>query len=83
LHTGFMENNQEFDTQKFNNREFDIVSADVTFEVTYLDTDSGRIRTEFFDDAADAERFASRRVADEDGWAIIDAVPPQQARAAA
>jgi hypothetical protein len=45
------------------------------FEVTYLDTDCGRIRTETFDDARAAERFASRRVADEDGWAIIDAVP--------
>lgn len=53
------------------------------FEVTYLDTDCGRIRTETFDDAADAERFASRRVADEDGWAIIDAVPGAQRQQAA
>ncbi|MGY2743741.1 hypothetical protein [Arthrobacter sp. UYCu723] len=53
------------------------------FEVTYLDTDCGRIRTEAFDDAAAAERFASRSVADEDGWAIIDAVPLLQRRKAA
>ena len=53
------------------------------FEVTYLDTDCGRIRTEMFDDAAAAERFASRRVADEDGWAVIDAVPNVERRKAA
>ncbi len=53
------------------------------FEVTYLDTDCGRIRTEAFDDAADAERFASRRVQAEDGWAIVDAVPLVQRRKAA
>jgi len=83
LHTGSMEKNQEFDHQTFTNQDLGMVSADVTFEVTYLDTDCGRIRTEFFDDAAAAERFASRRVTDEDGWAIIDTVPPQRARAAA
>jgi hypothetical protein len=53
------------------------------FEVTYLDTDCGRIRTETFDDARAAERFASRRVADEEGWAIIDAVPAAQRQRAA
>jgi hypothetical protein len=53
------------------------------FEVTYLDTDCGRIRTETFDDVADAERFASRRAADEHGWAIIDAVPVREDRRAA
>ena len=53
------------------------------FEVTYLDTDCGRIRTETFDDAAAAERFASRRVADEDGWAVIDAVLDVERRQAA
>jgi len=53
------------------------------FEVTYLDTDCGRVRTETFDDADAAERFASRRVADEDGWAVIDAVPDVQRRKAA
>lgn len=53
------------------------------FEVTYLDTDCGRIRAEAFDDLADAERFASRQAADENGWAIIDAVAVQEGRRAA
>lgn len=53
------------------------------FEVTYLDTDCGRIRAETFDDIADAERFAGRQAADEDGWAIIDAVPIKEGRKAA
>lgn len=53
------------------------------FEVTYLDAECGRIRTETFDDAAAAERFANRRLADEDGWAVIDAVPVAQGRKAA
>ena len=53
------------------------------FEVTYLDTDCGRIRTETFDDVSDAERFASRRIAYEQGWAIIDAVPVRESRKAA
>jgi hypothetical protein len=58
-------------------------SAIQRWEVTYLDTDCGRIRTEAFEDAAEAERFASRQVRDENGWAMIDAVRPRQARAAA
>ena len=53
------------------------------FEVTYLDSDCGRSRSETFDDLSDAERFSSRRVADEHGWAIIDAVPVQESRQAA
>jgi hypothetical protein len=53
------------------------------WEVTYLDTDCGRVRTEAFDDPAEAERFASRQVRDEDGWAMIDAVRPRESRAAA
>jgi hypothetical protein len=53
------------------------------FEVTYLDTDCGRIRTETFDDVADAERFASRQAAEEHGWATIDAVPVRESRKAA
>ena len=53
------------------------------FEVTYLDTDCGRIRAEAFDDLADAERFASRQAADEHGWATIDAVPVREGRKAA
>ena len=53
------------------------------FEVTYLDTDCGRIRTETFDDVSDAERFASRHAADEHGWAIIDPVQARESRKAA
>jgi hypothetical protein len=53
------------------------------FAVTYLDTDCGRIRTENFDDAAAADRFASRCVAGEDGWAVVDAIPAKERRAAA
>ena len=53
------------------------------WEVTYLDTDCGRVRTEAFDDATAAERFASRRLLHEDGWAIVDSVRPSRARAAA
>jgi hypothetical protein len=53
------------------------------WEVTYLDTDCGRVRSETFDQAVDAERFASRQVRDEHGWAVIDAVAPREGRAAA
>lgn len=53
------------------------------FHVTYMDTDCGRIRTEVFDTLAEAERFASRNVSDEEDWAVIDAVPAQQDRLAA
>lgn len=53
------------------------------FEVTYLDTDCGRIRTETFDDLAAAERFASRQTAEENGWAIVDSVPVKEDRKAA
>ena len=52
-------------------------------QVTYLDTDCGRIRTESFDDAAAADRFASRCIAGEDGWAVVDAIPAKERRAAA
>jgi hypothetical protein len=47
------------------------------WEVTYLDGDSGRIRT------ASAERFACRWIRDEDSWTVVDAVRPRQGRAAA
>ena len=59
------------------------MEANQYFEVTYLDTDCGRVRTETFDDVSDAERFASRRLADEQGWAVIDAVSAQEGRRAA
>ncbi len=58
-------------------------SAVQHWEVTYLDTECGRIRTETFDDAAAAERFACRRVRDEHGWAVVDGVRPREGRAAA
>ena len=85
-----MENNQNF--QQGSHREFDSdFEADFTdaqdgalyFAVTYLDTDCGRIRTESFDDAAAADRFASRCIAGEDGWAVVDAIPAKERRAAA
>lgn len=67
-----------------NNQEFKTANEDgIYFEVSYLDTDCGRVRSEVFDDAAEAERFASRRVTEEDGWAIIDPVPLRRDRAAA
>jgi|GEM_PF-1121466 len=48
--------------------------SDVEFHVTYLDTDSGRIRREDFEELAAAERFASAQLRDEDGWAVVDHV---------
>lgn len=53
------------------------------FHVTYFDADCGLIRSEVFDTLAEAERFASRNVSDEQGWAVIDAMPAQQGRLAA
>lgn len=80
MHTGTMENNQDFDATQYQGARNHGIQY---FEVTYLDTDCGRIRTELFDDAAAADRFASRRIADADGWAVIDAVPVKAGRAAA
>ncbi|MFJ6077779.1 hypothetical protein ACIQC0_05660 [Pseudarthrobacter sp. NPDC092419] len=53
------------------------------FHVTYFDADCGRARSEVFDTLAEAECFASRNCRDQDGWAVIDAVPAEQARVAA
>jgi hypothetical protein len=53
------------------------------WEVTYLDTDCGRVRTESFDDALSAERFACRHAHDENGWAMVDVVRLREGRAAA
>jgi hypothetical protein len=53
------------------------------FHVTYFNAGCGRIRTEVFDTAAAAERFASRSITGEDSWAIIDAVEVQQEQLAA
>ena len=90
MHTGIMENNQNFQqsVQKSVQHSFepDFNSAQdgaLYFAVTYLDTDCGRIRTESFDDAAAADRFASRCIAGEDGWAVVDAIPAKEHRAAA
>lgn len=85
-----MENNQNFQQSFRHDIESDF-EADFNrtqdgalyFAVTYLDTDCGRIRTESFDDAAAADRFASRCVAGEDGWAVVDAIPAKERRAAA
>ena len=97
MQTGFMENNQKTQhlvdqhlveqhlidqhqlEQDFNGSQDDTQY----FTVTYLDTDCGRIRTESFDDAAAADRFASRCVVGEDGWAVVDAIPAKEHRAAA
>ncbi len=49
-------------------------TSDVEFHVTYLDTDSGRIRREDFEDLAAAERFASAQLRDQDSWAVVDHV---------
>jgi len=86
LHTGIMENNQNF--QQSLDKDFQpgfngARDGALYFAVTYLDTDCGRIRTENFDDAAAADRFASRCVAGEDGWAVVDAIPAKERRAAA
>lgn len=83
MHTGFMDKNLSTGqaTTRVN------LGADASepreFHVTYFDTDCGLIRTETFDTQPEAERFASRRVSDEDGWAVIDAVPAEQGRLAA
>jgi hypothetical protein len=53
------------------------------FHVTYFDTDCGRIRTEVFETAAEAERFASRNIRDENGWAVVDAVQARRSQLAA
>jgi hypothetical protein len=79
LQTGSMNKNQDFQ-QKFSEA---LDADDLYFEVTYLDSDCGRIRTEGFDDAAAADRFASRCVRGEDGWAVVDAIPAKVRRAAA
>jgi hypothetical protein len=85
-----MENNQNFQ-QSFEHTVQHSVERDFSgaedgalyFTVTYLDTDCGRIRTESFDDAAAADRFANRCIAGEEGWAVVDAIPAKEHRAAA
>jgi hypothetical protein len=53
------------------------------FHVTYFEADCGRIRTEVFDTATDAERFASRCLSGEHDWAVVDAVAVRQDQLAA
>ncbi|SCZ55387.1 hypothetical protein SAMN02799638_01732 [Arthrobacter sp. UNCCL28] len=53
-------------------------AALVEFHVTYLDSDTGRVRREDFQDLAAAERFASAQLRDEDCWAVVDHVTLQQ-----
>ncbi|MET3811545.1 hypothetical protein [Arthrobacter sp. UYEF3] len=80
-----MEQHQEFtDLQQPALRQTALQHAAVQhWEVTYLDTECDRVRTEAFEDADQAERFAGRQVRDESGWAMIDAVRPRRDRAAA
>ncbi|MFH5880113.1 hypothetical protein [Arthrobacter sp. NA-172] len=51
------------------------------FHVTYLDTLSGRVECEAFNDQTAAERFANAQLADEEAWAVVDAVLATQERA--
>ncbi|NQD88344.1 hypothetical protein HP499_11065 [Paenarthrobacter sp. CM16] len=53
-------------------------TADIEFHVTYLDTETGRVRREDLHDLAAAERFASAQLRDEHGWAVVDHVTVQQ-----
>jgi hypothetical protein len=81
-----MENNQGFQKNFPNNFQQTSDEAQegaLCFTVTYLDTDCGRIRSESFDDAAAADRFANRCVTGEDGWAVVDVIPAKERRAAA
>ncbi|MET3902411.1 hypothetical protein [Paenarthrobacter sp. 4246] len=49
-------------------------TADTEFHVTYMDSDTGRVRREDFHELAAAERFASAQLRDEDCWAVVDHV---------
>ncbi|MDR6986154.1 hypothetical protein J2Y66_000617 [Paenarthrobacter nitroguajacolicus] len=52
-------------------------TTDTEFHVTYLDSDTGRVRREDFHELAAAERFASAQLRDEDCWAVVDHVTIQ------
>jgi hypothetical protein len=58
-------------------------TAHQEFHVTYFDSDSGLIRMETFDTLPEAERFASRNISGEQGWAVVDAVAVQASQLAA
>jgi hypothetical protein len=53
------------------------------FHVTYFDADCGRILSDTFDSLNEAERFASSKCVGEESWAVVDAVPVEEARIAA
>ncbi|MCP2049836.1 UNVERIFIED_ORG: hypothetical protein J3D58_003908 [Paenarthrobacter nicotinovorans] len=55
-------------------------TGEVEFHVTYLDTDTGRVRREDFQDLMAAERFASAQLRDADSWAVIDQVDTMPAK---
>ena len=55
-------------------------TGEVEFHVTYLDTDTGRVRREDFQDLMAAERFASAQLRDADSWAVIDQVDTTPAK---
>lgn len=80
---GFQENVQQDLQHSFQPTVDEALDGAPCFTVTYLDADCGRIRSESFDDAAAADRFASRCIADEDGWAVIDVIRAKERRAAA
>ena len=80
---GFQENVRQDLQHSFQQTVDEAHDGAPCFTVTYLDADCGRIRSESFDDAAAADRFASRCIADEDGWAVIDVIRAKERRAAA
>ncbi|MGA8789434.1 MAG: hypothetical protein WB535_10870 [Paenarthrobacter sp.] len=55
-------------------------TADIEFHVTYLDSETGRVRREDFHDLSAAERFANARLRDEECWAVVDQVTVQHTR---
>jgi hypothetical protein len=80
---GFQENVQQDLRHGFQQTVDEAHDGEPCFTVTYLDADCGRIRSESFDDAAAADRFANRCISGEDGWAVVDAIPAKERRAAA
>ncbi len=48
--------------------------------MTYLDSETGRVRREDFHDLEAAERFANAQIHDEECWAVVDQVTVQHTR---
>ncbi|WP_284981999.1 hypothetical protein [Arthrobacter sp. efr-133-TYG-118] len=63
-----------------NKQESRVEIQNVEFHVSYLDTLSGRIEHEEFNDRPAAERFADAQLKDEDSWAVVDVVVLQAAQ---